>query len=166
VRERPEQPHDGDAANTEPAPLRSTRRIDVWWRGRNQNGPFMLALARLMQQQMPGRAVSIRMCQLAEEGADPGEAKKLLSNFLSEARVDAEPFVKAYSPTNTPIELIVKSSSDADFAFIGLRPPEKDEDPKTFTEYFRRMRDATANIPCTVFALASEGIDFKRIYRE
>lgn len=166
VRERPEQPHDGDAANTEPAPLRSTRRIDVWWRGRNQNGPFMLALARLMQQQMPGRAVSIRMCQLAEEGADPGEAKKLLSNFLSEARVDAEPFVKAYSPTNTPIELIVKSSSDADFAFIGLRPPEKDEDPKTFTEYFRRMRDATANIPCTVFVLASEGIDFKRIYRE
>lgn len=166
VRERPEQPQEGNASETEPPPRRNTRRIDVWWRGRNQNGPFMLALARLMQQQMPGRAVSIRMCQLAEEGADPGEAKKLLSTFLSEARVDAEPFVKAYSHTSTPIELIAKSSSDADFAFIGLRPPEKDEDPKTFAEYFRSMRDATANIPCTVFALASEGIDFKRIYRE
>jgi len=126
----------------------------------------MLALARLMQQQMPGRSVSIRMCQLAEEGSDPGEAKKLLANFLSDARVDAEPFVKAYSHTNTPIELIAKSSSDADFAFIGLRPPEKDEDPQVFADYFRRMRDATAGIPCTVFALASEGIDFKRIYRE
>ena len=33
-----------------PAARRGTRRIDVWWRGRNQNGPFMLALARLMQQ--------------------------------------------------------------------------------------------------------------------
>ena len=167
VRERPERPQEGGAGAEPPAPPRhGGRRIDVWWRGRNQNGPFMLALARLMQQQMPGRSVAIRMCQLAEEGSDPGEAKKLLSNFLSEARVDAEPFVKAFSPTSTPVELIAKSSADADFAFIGLRPPEKDEDPKAFADYFRRMRDATSKIPCTVFALASEATDFRRIYRE
>ena len=160
------QPQEENAAEPQTARRHGGRRIDVWWRGRNQNGPFMLALARLMQQQMPGRTIAIRMCQLAEEGADPGEAKKLLTNFLAEARVEADPFVKAYSPTTTPVELIAKSSADADFAFIGLRPPKADENPDSFADYFRRMRDATSCIPCAVFALASEGIDFRKIYRE
>ena len=157
---------DGGNAEAKPAARAGEMRIDVWWRGRNQNGPFMLAIARLMQQQMPGRPVKIRMCQLAEEGADPGEAKKLLAGFLSDARVEAEPFVKAFSPTITPIEQIAKASSGADFAFIGLRPPMKDERPSSYAEYFRLMRDATSSVPCTVFALASEGIDFRKIYRE
>ena len=107
---------EGGNAEAKTAARAGEMRIDVWWRGRNQNGPFMLAIARLMQQQMPGRPVKIRMCQLAEEGADPGEAKKLLAGFLSDARVEAEPFVKAFSPTITPIEQIAKASSGADFS--------------------------------------------------
>ncbi|MCR5413459.1 MAG: Na-K-Cl cotransporter [Kiritimatiellae bacterium] len=140
-------------------------RIDVWWRGKNANGPFMLALARLMQQAEGGR-LSIRLCQIAERGTDTSDAKRQLDLFLADARVDAETFVHSGSDSLTPVEAIVRASSGAAYAFIGLRPPFENESPEDYAAYFRHMRDATASLPCAVFSLAAEGVDFKRIYSE
>ena len=82
------------------------------------------------------------------------------------ARVSAETFVAAYDPLVPPVEMIARASADAAFAFIGLRAPVADEPPSTYADYFRKMRDATASLPCAVFALAAEGVRFRRIFKE
>lgn len=140
-------------------------RIDVWWRGKNQNGPFMLALARLIQQSRGGR-LKIRLCQIAAEGADPQGARRLLEQFLSDARVEAEAYVLPYDLALPPIDRIAVASADSAFAFIGLRAPQDDESPSDYASYFRLMHKALKSVPCPVFAAAAEGIDFKRIYSE
>lgn len=140
-------------------------RIDVWWRGQNQNGPFMLALASLMVQAAE-RKTRIRLCQIAEKGVSVEESKKLLLDFLASSRVDADVFVKAYNPAISPVSAIVETSFDAQYAFVGLRPPRNGEAPEQYADYFRQMREETLSLPAAVFTLAAEGVDFKRIYRE
>jgi hypothetical protein len=140
-------------------------RIDVWWRGQNQNGPFMLALASLMVQAAE-RKTRIRLCQIAEQGVSAEESKKILLDFLASSRVDADVFVKEYNPAVSPVSAIVESSADAKYTFIGLRSPRNAEAPEQYADYFRQMREETLSLPAAVFTLAAEGVDFKRIYRE
>ena len=44
--------------------------------------------------------------------------------------------------------------------------PAAGETPEGYADYFRQMREATSTLPSAVFALAADGIDFNRIYRE
>lgn len=146
---------------------RSSRvdRIDVWWRGQNQNGPFMLALASLMVQSSE-RKTRIRLCQIAERGVDPAEARKLLSDFLSSSRVEADVLVVACPFAKSPVSVIAEESADARYTFIGLRPPRELETPESYADYFRQMREGTAPLPSAVFTLAADGVDFRQIYSE
>ena len=140
-------------------------RIDVWWRGKNQNGSFMLALASLVVQSSE-RKTRIRLCQIAEKGVEPAEAEKNLSDFLSSSRVDADVYVKACDLDKSPISAIAEVSADARYTFIGLRSPREQETPESYADYFRQMRESTSALPSAIFALAAEGVDFKQIYRE
>ena len=140
-------------------------RVDVWWRGKNQNGPFMLALASLIVQSAE-RKTRIRLCQIAEPGVKADDAEKLLGDFLLTSRVEADVLVLTHDSSKTPAKTIAEVSADAKYTFIGLRAPQKDASPETYADYFRRLREDTASLPSAVFALAAEGVDFKRIYRE
>lgn len=140
-------------------------RIDVWWRGQNRNGPFMLALACLIVQSAECKT-RIRLCQTAERGVDPAEAEKLLKGFLVSSRVEADVYIHAYEPLKSPVSVIAEVSADAEYTFIGLRAPKESETPESYADYFRQMRESTASLPSAVFTLAAEGVDFKRIYRE
>ena len=146
---------------------RSSRvdRIDVWWRGQNQNGPFMLALASLMVQSSE-RKTRIRLCQIAESGVDPAEARKFLSDFLSSSRVEADVLVVSCVSAKSPVSVIAEESADARYTFIGLRPPRELETPESYADYFRQMRESTAPLPSAVFTLAADGVDFRQIYSE
>jgi amino acid transporter len=144
---------------------RKPSRIDVWWRGQNRNGPFMLALAFLMVQSAE-RKTRIRLCRIAEKGVAAAEAEKILREFLLASRVEADVFVKEYDASASPVSVIAESSADAKWTFIGLRPPAAGETPEGYADYFRQMREATSTLPSAVFALAADGIDFNRIYRE
>ena len=146
-------------------PVKKTDRIDVWWRGRNQNGPFMLALASLMVQSAE-RRTRIRLCQIAEKGADAAESERNLREFLRTSRVEADVLVKECPTSRSPLSMISKESADARNTFIGLRSPRPGETPDSYADYFRQMREDTASLPSALFALAAESINFKRIYRE
>ncbi len=140
-------------------------RIDVWWRGQNENGSFMLAIAHLMVQSNE-RRLGVRLCQIAEEGDDTADVKKVLAKFVAESRVEAETFVRPYDRARAPVETIARASADAEFAFIGLRAPFPGESASAYGDYIVSMRDATAAVPCVVFALAADGVMFKRIFKE
>ena len=140
-------------------------RIDVWWRGQNQNGPFMLALACLMVQSTE-RKTRIRLCRISEKGVPAAESEKILREFLMASRVEADVFVRDFDPAVAPVSVIAEASADAKWTFIGLRPPKDGETPESYADYFRQMRERTAALPSAVFSLAAEGVDFKRIYSE
>ena len=140
-------------------------RIDVWWRGQNQNGPFMLALACLMVQSTE-RKTRIRLCRISEKGVPAAESEKILREFLMASRVEADVFVRDFDPAVSPVSVIAEASADAKWTFIGLRPPKEGETPESYADYFRQMRERTASLPSAVFSLAAEGVDFKRIYSE
>ena len=140
-------------------------RIDVWWRGQNQNGPFMLALASLMVQSSE-RKTRIRLCQIAERGADPADSRKRLRDFLTSSRVEADVLVVPRDSEKSPVSVIAEESVDAGYTFIGLRLPGESESPESYADYFRQMREGTSALPSAVFTLAADGVDFKRIYCE
>ena len=146
-------------------PGEKTARIDVWWRGQNRNGPFMLALAWLMVQTME-RKTRIRLCRVSEKGVPAAESERLLRAFLRASRVEADVFVRDFDPDVSPVSVIAEVSADARWTFIGLRPPKAGEPSECYADYFRQMREVTASLPSAVFSLAAEGVDFKRIYSE
>ena len=146
-------------------PGEKTARIDVWWRGQNRNGPFMLALAWLMVQTME-RKTRIRLCRVSEKGVPAAESERLLRAFLRASRVEADVFVRDFDPDVSPVSVIAEVSADARWTFIGLRPPKAGEPSECYADYFRQMRELTASLPSAVFSLAAEGVDFKRIYSE
>jgi hypothetical protein len=140
-------------------------RIDVWWRGKNQNGAFMLALASLVVRSAAGKA-RVRLCNIAEKGVKAADAERILKNFLLSSRVDADIFVRDYEPGVSPLSVINAVSADAQYAFIGLRPPAADESEESYAEYFRGIREETQSLRSAVFSLAADGVDFRGIYRE
>ena len=146
-------------------PGEKTARIDVWWRGQNRNGPFMLALAWLMVQTME-RKTRIRLCRVSEKGVPAAESERLLRAFLRASRVEADVFVRDFDPDVSPVSVIAEVSADARWTFIGLRPPKAGEPSECYADYFRQMREVTSSLPSAVFSLAAEGVDFKRIYSE
>ena len=160
VRERPDSSETAETEKKGAIP-----RIDVWWRGKNQNGAFMLALASLVVRSAAGKA-RVRLCNIAEKGVKAADAERILKNFLLSSRVDADIFVRDYEPGVSPLSVINEVSADAQYAFIGLRPPAADESEESYAEYFRRIREETQSLRSAVFSLAADGVDFRSIYRE
>ena len=164
IHERETPASDPDEPATEPAP-KVRKRADIWWRGQNANGGFMLALACLLQRSEEGRNTDLRLCHLIDQPERKEDARHMLDRFLATARVDAdiEVFVSDGRPA---VEQINEASSDADMAFIGLRRPLADETAIQYGQYFDVMRDGLQGIPLIVFAFAEEKVDFRRIFSE
>ncbi len=142
---------------------RGDLRIDVWWRGQNANGAFMLALAFLVRRGTL-RRVHLRLCQIAEAGTSVAACTRVLEDFVRQARIEAE--VCVVEGDGRPFAVrISELSAEADATCIGLRMPRADETPESYWASFRALRDATASLPLVAFALASEQVDFKSIFR-
>lgn len=139
-------------------------RIDVWWRGQNANGAFMLALACLVQRGARSRKTQLRLCQIVGKGESVSASTRVLEEFSRKARIEAEVLV-VEGDGRTFAEQISEVSADADAACIGLRRPREDESAEEYWTYFRTLRDSTASLALVAFALASEDIKFKRIFR-
>ncbi len=139
-------------------------RLDVWWRGQNANGAFMLALAFLVRRGAQQSQVRLRLCQIAEAGASVAACTRVLEDFARQARIEAE--VCVVEGDGRPFAVrISELSAAADATCIGLRMPRADETPDSYWDYFRTLRDATAPLPLVAFALASEQVNFKSIFR-
>ena len=89
---------------------------------------------------------------------------RVLEDFVRQARIEAE--VRVVEGDGRPFAArISELSADADATCIGLRMPCADETPESYWAYFRALRDATAALPLVAFALASEQVNFKGIFR-
>ena len=152
-----------DNSDVEPPPARA-RTIDIWWRGKQANAPFMLALALLVMRGHEWHGAHLRICNVAEEESRVDESKRILEGFLAEARVKAETLVLPPRPSLSAMSLIRDTSAKSDLVLMGLRRPANGETDEAYGDYVRNCILATESLPLVALALAAEDIDFKSIF--
>ena len=139
-------------------------RIDVWWRGGNDNAPFMLALACLLRRGPAGHGMRLRLCHLLEKGESVKGARRRLADFLDTARVEAE-VVVTDPGSGDAFREITRISADSSLALLGIRKPASDEAPESYAKYLVALQSSMETLPNVVFACAAEDIDFRAIFR-
>ena len=139
--------------------------IDLWWRGRGANAPFLLAIACQLLRSRRRAGVRLRLLHVAEPGEDPARAEELLRAFLRDARVPADvQVVPATAAAGPAFATIRRESAGASLVLLGLRPPAEGESDADYGAYLRACRQGLSALPCVVFGLAAEGLDFRDVF--
>ena len=146
------------------APPPGRRTVDIWWRGRQGNAPFMLALATLMRGARQWRKSRLRLCRAVGPGEKPESARLEMESFLQDARISAEVTI-VETDGRTAQETIRSVSAGSALVFMGLRTPAPDEPPESWAAHLAEMRENARGLHRTVFALASSSLDFRAIFR-
>jgi hypothetical protein len=131
---------------------RLNRRIDIWWRGR-ENGSLMVMLAHLLTLNWEWSNAEIRLIRLIQDEAGRQPAGDALRELLEAARVDATVDVLV---SDAPFkEILGRHSGDASVVFLGFNVPEEDAaDP--FQQYFEEMM---SELPTTILVCSSGEVD-------
>ena len=152
-----------DNSDIEP-PEAQKRVVDIWWRGKQANAPFMLAIACLLTRGDEWRGARLRICNIAEDASRADDARRMLERFLSEARLNAETVVVLPDDERPAMRKICETSAGSHLVLLGLRRPRDGESADSYGAYVRECRSATMSLPLVAFALASEDVDFKSIF--
>ncbi|MCK4980383.1 MAG: hypothetical protein KAS62_08295, partial [Candidatus Delongbacteria bacterium] len=99
-------------------------RIDVWWRGLEKNGDMMLLLAHLLNLNTEWRHAKLRVRTIVNSEEEQATMNEKLQLLMSESRISAETNVILNKNNDDVIELMHRSSKDADIVFLGLSLPE------------------------------------------
>lgn len=94
------------------------KKIDIWWRGQQNNGDLMLLMAYLLKLNRQWEAAKIRILSVVESE----ESRKLMLNglqsLLVDARIPAE--VKVILDPAPFIDILHRESGNSALVFIGL----------------------------------------------
>jgi len=128
------------------------RRIDVWWRGR-ENGSLMVLLAHLITLNWDWGEAEIRLLRLIEDEAGRAPSTDALQVLLTQARVRAEVQILV---SDAPFpEVLQRHSRDASTVILGFNVPEEESALK-FQSNFEAM---TAGLPTTLLVASSGEAD-------
>ncbi|MFC1783235.1 amino acid permease [Planctomycetota bacterium] len=133
-------------------PNRTNRRIDIWWRGR-ENGFLMVLLAHLLTLNWEWSKAKIRLLRLIEneEGRQP--ATQALDEMVKAARVDAE--VQIIVSEDTFREVVHRHSGNASTVMLGFNAPEEKE-VQTFQDNFEAI---LSELPTTLLVCSAGEAD-------
>jgi ABC-type multidrug transport system fused ATPase/permease subunit len=121
-------------------------RIDIWWRGKYNNGDLMLLLAHLLTLNPLWRRATIYLRSIVKSETTKPDMEDSLKNLIETTRIKAEQDVIVLDEGTSVIETMHERSKGADVVFVGLlQPQEGGED-----EYSKRLRDIVDGFPTTV----------------
>jgi len=135
-----------------PSGERSRRRIDIWWRGR-QNGSLMATLAHLMIQNWQWRDSYIRVLRVIGDAAGRDTSRQAVRELIEAARIRAEP--RVIVSTEPFGEVFRSHSAKADVIFLGIQPSEQE----TSAQLYSRISDLLADMPTTILVHSSGEAD-------
>jgi len=121
-------------------------RIDVWWRGRQNNGDLMLLLAHLLRLSPRWRRSRITVRSIVTSQAGRSDMDRSLAALIESVRIKADRDVIVKPPGKSVLEIMHETSGAADVAFLGLMIPEPGEEGA----YARRLTEMLAGLPTTV----------------
>lgn len=123
------------------------KRIDVWWRGRENNGDMMLLLAYLLKQNPEWHRAQITVKSVVTSPDQVVPMRDSLLKMIEDARIRAEAQAFAIDEGQSARDIIHAESRDADVVFLGIREPA----PGDEREYADRMRLLIEGLPTVVF---------------
>ncbi len=127
--------------------------LDIWWRGQ-QNGEMMLLLAHLLTQVPKWWRRPIRLLRIVENEEGREETTRHLEELCQSARIQATPMVIVASNV---AETIRETSKDAALVFLGLTPPEPDEE----WPILQRVNEMAGDLPRIVFVDSHGGMSLE-----
>jgi amino acid transporter len=128
------------------------RRIDVWWRGR-ENGSLMVLMAHLLTLNWEWSGAKIRLLRLIQEETGRWPATQALRELVDAARVTAEVEVLV-SEAPFP-EVLHRHSADASVVLLGFNVPEE-SNALVFQNYFE---EALSGLPTALLVCSSGEAD-------
>lgn len=143
---------------------KTEKHIDIWWGGKRQNANLMLALAFMVQTSPEWRGANLHLRSLVDSDAEKEQAIAFLKEYLSHGRLGAKVEVVTLPQGASRMSVIKEASKEADLVFIGMRPPDPDESPESYSEYYQKLTESTAGFPDLVMVMAGETIKFDEIF--
>lgn len=123
------------------------KRIDIWWRGKQNNGDLMLLLAYLLSLNSEWQDAKIFVRSVVENEAEKEDMAASLAALIPEARIKAEAEVIVKPDDATVIEIMHYYSRNADIVFLGLMDPNPGREP----QYAKRLMMLADGFNTTVF---------------
>jgi amino acid transporter len=128
------------------------KRIDIWWRGKQQNGDLMLLLSYLLSLNREWEHAQITLRTIVERAEDQEAMADSMAKLVPETRINAITDIIVKPPDTTVTELMHRTSHNADIVFLGLRDPE----PGAEAEYASRMNKLVSGFRTTIFVRNAE----------
>ena len=125
---------------------RRYERIDIWWRGKYNNGDLMLLLSYLLTMNALWRNATIYVRTIVTKDMTRPDIEQSLSNLIDSVRIKAVQDVIVLEEGKSVTETMHEVSRDADVVFMGLLPPEEGKEK----EYAQRLIDLVEPLPTTV----------------
>ncbi len=160
VREGPELSAEGEEA---PGPAPGAA-IDVWWEGKGPNAWFMLAIAYQLSLSPDWRAAPLRLNSVVRDPEERAPVEARLRERIAAARVPAEGRVLVGTGGDV-FATIREASRDARLCILGMRPCGEEETPEAYAAWLDDLLRRAGGLPLTAFVLASERVDFSRIFQ-
>ena len=135
-----------------PPEERVRRRIDIWWRGR-QNGSLMATLAHLMTQNWEWRNSYIRVLRVIGDAAGRESSRQAIRGLIEAARIRAEP--RIIVSTEQFNDVFRSHSAKADVIFLGIQH----SDNETSVQLYGRITELLKDMPTTILVHSSGEAD-------
>ncbi len=122
------------------------KRIDVWWRGKQNNGDLMLLLAHLLRLNPVWRDAEINLRSIVLSENSQRDMLNSLTQLTQSVRIKTNRDVIVKPEDKSVVEIMHQTSSDADLVFIGLMAPERGRE----AEYAENLSKMVEGLPTTV----------------
>ena len=145
-------PEEGESQDNRAFP-----RIDVWWGGLKGNGALMLIVADQLRLSARWRNAEIYLKLVVPDEASVASAEENLKQRIQDLRINVTPDVIVARDRPFP-QLLKSASKNSSLVILGMATPSDD-----FGEYYQGLQQRTANLPLTLFVLASEKVSFSEV---
>jgi amino acid transporter len=123
------------------------KRIDIWWRGLENNGDLMLLLAYLLQLNREWNGANICIRSIVENEEERHKMGTSLKNLMPQTRINAETEVIVRPRDKSVTEVMHEHSQSASIVFLGLIEPKSGKE----TEYAKRLVELADGFNTTIF---------------
>lgn len=104
------------------------KRVDIWWRGQQNNGDLMLLLAHLLKLNRSWENAELRILSLVQNAEQRQKLNMGLEELLLEARIRAT--VNVVVSDKSFMEILHQKSRRSDIVFVGLPVPVEGQEKK------------------------------------
>ncbi len=146
-------------------PYVTPKKINLWWRGGNQNNfELCLALSYSLRGSPIWSGVEIHIKSLLKDEESKLQLTNIFERYKRKLRIKKLFFEPVLSDSEDFFANLESTSKDADFTFLGLRMRNEGESSEDYEKYLSTFIQSTKPIPNLAYVLAGEDLSFEKIF--